>query len=160
MKKAILVLSAIGGMVYLTSCGGDGSTQNAETTYTQEQLDSIMKVQQDSIAAAQALANDSLLNKMAADSIAAAEAAAAAAAGRPVPGKTTVRPSTRPSTTKPTTPAEEQKPVDQGPKKGSNSDRSGATGSNDQPKKNTDRPGAGSSSNDQPKRNSDRPGAN
>lgn len=159
MKKAILVLSAIGGMFYLTSCGGDQSAQDAETTYTQEQLDSIMKVQQDSIAAAQALANDSMLNKMAADSIAAAEAAAAA--GRPVPGKTNVRPSTKPSTTKPTAPVEEQKPVvDPGPKKGSNSDRSGATSSNDQPKKNTDRPGAGSSSNDQSKKNSDRPGAN
>lgn len=110
MKKAILVLSAIGGMFYLTSCGGNQSAQDAETTYTQEQLDSIMKVQQDSIAAAQALANDSMLNKMAADSIAAAEAAAAA--GRPVPGKTNVRPSTKPSTTKPTAPVEEQKPVE------------------------------------------------
>lgn len=113
MKKSILVLSAIAGIVYLSSCGGNEQPTEAPG-YTQMQLDSIKKATEDSIAAANALAKDSLLNKMAEDSIAAANAAAAAAANsgtktgnKPAPAK--------PGTTKPTTPAKPAEPAPRTP---------------------------------------------
>lgn len=114
MKKSILVLSAIAGIVYLSSCGGNEQPTEAPG-YTQMQLDSIKKATEDSIAAANALAKDSLLNKMAEDSIAAANAAAAAAANsgtktgnKPAPAK--------PGTTKPTTPTKPAEPVKETPR--------------------------------------------
>ena len=122
MKKSILALSAIAGIVYLSSCGNDQPAQTGEPTYTQAQLDSIAQAKADSAAAAQAAANDSLLNKMAADSIAAAEAAAAAAANTKTnSGKTTV---TKPATTKPTTTKPTAKePVKETPKADPKGDR-------------------------------------
>ncbi len=104
MKKSILVLSAIAGIVYLTSCGGNEQPVNE---ISQSQLDSIKKATEDSIMAAEARAKDSLLNKMAEDSIAAANAAAAAAANaKPTSGS---KPATKPATQKPTTPTEKPK---------------------------------------------------
>lgn len=116
MKKSILILSAIAGIVYLSSCGGN--EQPVDTTQiSQAQLDSIKKATEDSITAAQALAKDSLLNKIAEDSIAAANAAAAAAANnsgskKPISGK----PATKPGTTKPTTPTKPVEPAKPAPR--------------------------------------------
>lgn len=115
MKKSILILSAIAGMVYLSACGGN--EQPVDTTQiSQAQLDSIKKATEDSIAAAQALAKDSLLNKIAEDSIAAANAAAAAAANNSSSKTSSGKPATKPGTTKPTTPTKPAEPAKPAPR--------------------------------------------
>lgn len=100
MKKSILILSAIAGMTYLSSCGSDDKP--VDTTLTQMQLDSIQKAQADSAAMANAAVNDSLL-KAQQDSLAAANAATAAAANTKTGSKTAKPTVTKPVTTKPTT---------------------------------------------------------
>lgn len=74
MKKQILALSVCAlAAVGFASCGNNQST---EGTYTQEQMDSILKAKEDSAALAEQAYNDSLLAAQAADSIAKADSLA------------------------------------------------------------------------------------
>ncbi|HTO17061.1 MAG TPA: hypothetical protein VLZ83_14925 [Edaphocola sp.] len=97
MKKTILILTAAAATLYFSACKNSDDNQDVIETpvYTQEQLDSINAAKEDSINAANAMMNDSLLNKMAQDSIAAAEAAKTAAATGKVPVS---KPKTKPNT--------------------------------------------------------------
>ncbi|HRP88470.1 MAG TPA: hypothetical protein PKX92_00390 [Edaphocola sp.] len=114
MKKTILILAAAASLGYFSSCkNGEETNTVTEPTFTQAQLDSIQKAKEDSINAANALTNDSLLNKMAQDSIAAAEAAKATATAGAAAGaaKAVTSNKKKPTTTKPNNnkPAEQAK---------------------------------------------------
>ncbi|GEM_PF-1203407 len=62
MKKSILILAAVATTVGFAACSGSGS----EGSMTKEQADSMAKARLDSAAAANALANDSLIRAQAA----------------------------------------------------------------------------------------------
>ena len=151
MKKSILILAAVATTVGFAACSGSGS----EGSMTKEQADSMAQARLDSAAAANALANDSLIRAQAAadaarldsirvaDSLFAAGKKAGTSASKPSkPGKPS-KPSEGPA---PAPKPEEPKKVDPG----STSNRPGAKNATSKgenaekptPRSTSDRPGA------------------
>lgn len=149
MKLRLLTIAAVSAVAFAACTGG-----NNDGSYTQEQLDSIIKAKEDSTAAALKFQADSLLKAQAdatADSLRIADSLAAATKTVTKTTKTvTKRPSSGGTSTTVTEKEEtvvEPKPID----KGSTTNRPGAkssttkengTTTKEAPKSTTDRPGA------------------
>lgn len=94
MKKSLLILAAATAVGFAACTGG-----SKEGSYTQEQLDSIMKAKDDSTANAIKLQSDSIANAqnaLAVDSLKRVNDSLSAVAGKPVPATPSKKP-TKPS---------------------------------------------------------------
>ncbi len=151
MKKSLLILAAATAVGF-AACTGGG---NKEGSYTQEQLDSIIKAKDDSTANALKMQSDSIANAQnarAVDSLKRINDSLTAVTSKPTtapatPNKKPTRPAKGNGTKEPVPVNPTPQPVD----KGSNTYRPGA-------KNSSSNTGSGTESS-APKSNSDRPGA-